>query len=58
MCSGFYSSCFNLFKYKQILPVMNYTLTGIFNLRRPKPKLNNVWDMDILSRYHDRLGQR
>ena len=37
---------------------MNYTLTGIFNLRGPKPKLNNIWDMNILSRYHDRLGQR
>ena len=37
---------------------MKYTLTGIFNLRRLKPKLNNVWDMDILPHYHDRLGQR
>lgn len=36
---------------------MKYTLTGIFNLRGIKPKLNNVWDMDILSSYLDTLGQ-
>ena len=31
-------------------------ITGIFNLRPPKPKLKNVWDVDILFRCIDRAG--
>ena len=31
-------------------------ITTIFNLRPLKPKLNNVWDVDISFSYHNRLG--
>ena len=31
-------------------------ITGIFNLRPQKPKLKNVWDLDILFRCIDRAG--
>lgn len=36
-------------------PVVKY-ITGIFYLRPPKPKLKNVWDVDILFRCIDRAG--
>ena len=28
-------------------------MTGVFNLRLPKPKLSFVWDVDILFRYFE-----
>ena len=31
-------------------------MTGIFNLRLPKPKLSFAWDVDILFRYFGQLG--
>ena len=31
-------------------------ITGIFNLGPPKPKLSNDLVVEILFRYHDRLG--
>ena len=31
-------------------------MTGIFNLRPPKPKLSFVWDVDILFRYFEQQG--
>ena len=31
-------------------------MTGIFNLRPPKPKLSFVWDEDILFRYFEQQG--
>ena len=29
-------------------PLINEYMTGIFNLRPPKPKLSFIWDVDIL----------
>ena len=29
-------------------PLINKYITGVFNLRRPKPKLSFVWNVDIL----------
>ena len=29
-------------------PLINKYMTGVFNLRPPKPKLSFVWDVDIL----------
>ena len=31
-------------------------MTGIFNLRLPKPKLSFVWDVDILLTYFEQQG--
>ena len=31
-------------------------MTGIFNLRPPKPNLSFVWDIDILFRYFEQQG--
>ena len=31
-------------------PLINKYMTGLFNVRPPKPKLSFVWDMDILFR--------
>ena len=31
-------------------------MTRVFNLRPPKPKLNFVWDVDILFRYFEQQG--
>ena len=31
-------------------------MTGIFNLRPPKPKLSFVWNVDILFRYFEQEG--
>ena len=37
-------------------PLINKYMTGIFNLRPPKPKLSFVWDVDILFRYFEQQG--
>ena len=37
-------------------PLINKYMTGIFNLRPPKPKLSFVWDVDILFRYFELQG--
>ena len=37
-------------------PLMKKYMTGIFNLRPPKPKLSFVWDVDILFRYLEKQG--
>lgn len=37
-------------------PVIKQYMTGIFNLKPPKPKLSFVWDVDILFRYFEQLG--
>ena len=37
-------------------PLINTYMTGIFNLRPPKSKLSLVWDVDILFRYFEHLG--
>ena len=37
-------------------PLINKYMTGISNLRRPKPKLIFVWDVDILFRYFEQQG--
>ena len=42
-----------LSKTKHLLVKKN--IAGIFNLKLPKPKLSNVWDLDILVRYFERL---
>ena len=34
-------------------PLIKKYMTGVFNLRPPKPKLSFMWDMDILFRYFD-----
>ena len=34
-------------------PLIDKYMTGIFNLRPPKPKLSFVWDVDILFRYFE-----
>ena len=34
-------------------PLINKYMTGVFNLRPPKPKLSFVWDVDILFRYFE-----
>ena len=31
-------------------------MTGVFNLRPPKPKLSFIWDVDILFRYFEQQG--
>ena len=37
-------------------PLINKYMTGIFNLRPPKPKLSFVWDVDILYRSFEQQG--
>ena len=37
-------------------PLINKYMTGIFNLRPPKPKQSFVWDIDILFRYFEQQG--
>ena len=37
-------------------PLINKYMTGIFNLRLPKPKLSFLWDVDISFRYFERQG--
>ena len=37
-------------------PLINKYMTGIFNLRAPKPKLSFVWAVDILCRYFEQQG--
>ena len=37
-------------------PLINKYMTGVFNLRPPKPKLSFVWDVDILFRCFERQG--
>ena len=37
-------------------PLINKYMTGIFNLRPPKPKLSLAWDMDIFFRYFEQQG--
>ena len=37
-------------------PFINKYMTGIFNLRPPKPKLSFVWNVDILFRYFEQEG--
>ena len=37
-------------------PLINKCMTGISNLRRPKPELIFVWDVDILFRYFEQQG--
>ena len=36
--------------------VMKY-IAAIFNLKLLKPKLNNIWDLDVLVKYFKRLGR-
>ena len=38
-------------------PLINKYMTGIFNMRQPKPKLSFVWDVDILFRYFEQHEQ-
>ena len=33
-------------------------MTGIFNMRPPKPKLSLIWDVDILFKYFEQQGGR
>ena len=37
-------------------PLINKYMTGVFNLRPPKPKLSFVWDVDILFTYFEQQG--
>ena len=37
-------------------PLINKYMTGVFNLRPPKPKLNFVCDVNILFRYFEQQG--
>ena len=37
-------------------PLIKKYMTGIFNLRPPKPKLSFVWDVDILFRHFEQQG--
>ena len=37
-------------------PLVMKNIAEIFNLRLPKPELNNVWNLDILVRYLKGLG--
>ena len=37
-------------------PLLNKYMTGIFNLRPPKPKPSFIWDVDILFRYFEQQG--
>ena len=37
-------------------PLINKYMTGVFNLRPPKPKLSFVWDVNILFRYFEQQG--
>ena len=37
-------------------PLISKYMTGIFNLRQPKPKLSFVWDVDILFKYFEQQG--
>ena len=37
-------------------PMINKYMTGVFNLRPLKPKLNFVWDVNILFRYFEQQG--
>ena len=37
-------------------PLINKYMTGVFNLRPPKPKLSFVWDVAILFRYFEQQG--
>ena len=37
-------------------PLISKYMTGIFNLRPPKPKLSFVWNVDILFRYFEQQG--
>ena len=37
-------------------PLINKYMTGVFNLRPPKPKLSFVWDIDILFKYFEQQG--
>ena len=34
-------------------PMISKYMTGVFNLKPPKPKSNFVWDVDILFRYFE-----
>ena len=37
-------------------PLINKYMTGIFNLRPPKPKLSFAWAVNILFRYFEQQG--
>ena len=37
-------------------PLVKKYMSGIYNLRPPKPKLSFVWDVDILFRYFEQKG--
>ena len=38
-------------------PLINKYMTGMFNLRPPKPKLSFAWDVDILLRYFEQQSE-